>query len=555
MSRHTPESPDHPPQQPLNLAAARDALKTLFRETDPMEHTCLMDEIDAIPPEKATEFASRIDQLREAQALGLLIDAWPKRLDALSRLSTEEFDILRRYRDTLPFNTLFFLAFHRDALRAFDPKDPRVSIAKILSTAKIVSQYGESDNNDFLDVLLDKKLCETILTQQDPEAYVHEKIKLIQRFYHLLRQDPTYLNTIKLFTVLDEGKIRKLEELNNSTLASVFAETVMKNYLDPWNVAERNESTEEFCARVDLWQKICTTEILTNIEDQQQERKHAVQIGPLIDLPASWIDALIKMSSIDEFRQHLSDDDMIYSFVETYDAIQTVYKWMTHHTMMLDGTAEVEVKDHTSSSYGQQVQDIIDVIGLKPILNKCVKTIEIVPKNAEGVWAGCYHFDTRMIKIREGIANKKVASILIHEIGHAIEQQTIVTQNGQAAFNAYAAYIIYSGVKGTSSYAEATGKKDGRKSTAFVMESFAEDIRIFLQDPGAMHPERRLRIADIVSIALPNINIEMLRNGIRQMYGALYGISPAEAQRITYCQTVSDFARYLERTAQEQEEK
>ncbi len=506
----------------------RTALKQIFTKHEAKA-------IDALTPEEMGMVAPNIDRIKDAHALGLIPCFLSIRyLEPILKLSPEEFSTLQENSGTFSQQTLRELARNPGTLAALHPDDPRFPIAETLLNI---------DGIGAVEILRTKSCYKTILDQQDPQAYITQRLDLLERYKKLLPRKPGSL--FAEFKRLDEDKVVQVEKLQDPEIASVFAETMM----------EWGESSQEFAKRIDLWQRILTPEILDQIK-QQQKSSESFGLHKLVALRGSWTSALSEMVSVEEFREYLSNPDTVRSFIEAGRKAKILHTLDPNRVQEWDARIEVPIIEATPDPTGQQVKDILEMTGLTRILKKCVEEIEVVAPSDMGNAAGDYSGLEEKIRFTGQIdpeRKKLLPGTVIHETGHAVENLLGSKNNGQAQFDSYAAGIVYRDLVGTSYYPEAVGKIEGREGYLFLRESFAEDFRVLLQNPELIPSQRRANMEKIFSIALPDIDIDELRGNIRRMYGALYGVSVNDVQRPAECGAVENFARRLDRVKSEED--
>jgi len=111
--------------------------------------------------------------------------------------------------------------------------------------------------------------------------------------------------------------------------------------------------------------------------------------------------------------------------------------------------------------------------------------------------------------------------IVLHEMGHAAEYHCYYDNN---LLQLLTKYFIISQLEETvlSNYANSFIKTDGRGSSSFISESFAEDSRLYWMWPEQLSDRKRDLFTKVYKILLPQINPAQVRLNIRLTLGNYY---------------------------------
>lgn len=365
---------------------------------------------------------------------------------------------------------------------------------------------------------------------------------LVERYCKLLPKRPAYLGYA--FRYVKEENLAVLESLKDPSLAALFAEKMDNE--------DEDESIDAFAERIAFWEAILTPELQARIK-QDRESHEYYGLNSLIVLRVSWIKTLLEMTGREELRGYLSDPQAVSSFERAGRATKLRNLFEPAELETWNSRAEVPIIDSIQSEAAHHVREILEITGLAPTLKQYVKEIEIVFESSIQA-NGTYSPREKKIRLAGDIESQWrmfLPGILIHELGHALQATLALHRNGQELFDRYAAHIIYSDLFGTSNYAEGHSKTYGRERYIFSSESFAEDLRILLQNPELFTPERRRSVESLFSLILPDVHLEELRSKIRQMYGLLYGVGVSNVHRTPDCHGIARVARMLDRSDSE----
>lgn len=480
--------------------------------------------IETLTDDKLDLFSKNIARIKEAHKLHLInVSSFGNGFRHILRLSADQFAAIQKHAETLPLAALFAFVSDPSLLSSLEDDDPRYPIADALLRSGERAAIG---------LLKEKKYYQPILENSNPKKYVQQRLDLLAR-YKKISPFHGLFSTDRL-AELDEEIVALIEKMQDRRKASLFAEAILN----------RHVSKEEGKEKIDIWSKILTPEVFDSI----LVKNGGKMIEHFIGLRLSWIQALMRIASLEEFREHLLNPRALYSFVfagrnselSNMHSVDTMKTW--------EARAEVPVIERMPTLAGKQVVDIIRMTGLSSVLTQCVEEIEIVTVD-EMQANGDYDPKTGKIRIveQENPNNQKhIPGTVMHETGHAVERLLASKEAGQLSYDAYVAGIVYRDVTEASEYPAAIEKVGGRETLIFLREAFAEDFRILLQNPELLSPERRENMENIFSTALPDVGIEELRTNIRRMYGALYGTSVNDVQSAPTCAAVVRLARVLD---------
>ena len=485
--------------------------------------------IDELTPEEMEKIIPYLSRIREARVMGILPHATSFRsFKPFTELSTEQFELLKASVGKFPMATIMGLLREPKVLDALKPEDPRYPISHKLL---IIPDIGAHI------ILGNMNSCNKLLEHDDPGAYIDERIQLLDRFKKLHKKEPKFL--LAEFMRLSEEKVAFLETIDEESTREIFLQSA--------NLYEENPAA--FVARVNLWKRVFTVDILSRVRESQK-RFDKNGLNKLVALRASWTESLLDLAGLEGFRASLNDPESVKSFVDAGRGAEIINKLNPDLVKELESRTEISIENDMDDGCDEEVRDILEMSGLLRVLKSCVREIAIVPSQSLQGATGTYGALNGEILLNGQIDSEKkkfFPGTIMHEAGHAVENLLGSKINGQRLFDKYAVEIVYHKVAVSSAYPEALGKIHGKDSGLYLRESFAEDFRIFLQKSDLLPADRKEIFQDMIAEALPQIDISEMREKIRRMYGLLYGLNTTEVQKPTDCADIEDFTRRLDR--------
>lgn len=390
----------------------------------------------------------------------------------------------------------------------------------------LVSRAGKAGAS----ILNDPETANEFFLRPDPEGYVSMKIALAERAKKL-----GATQAFRHLKSLDESRIASLESQPDPRQQKVFAQLL-----------EEEIETVEFKQRVETWGRIMTPELW-----ERANRSNGGDLAWFIrKARASWIGALEGKEGTEGLREMLCEPVALVFFTAGNDTAKLAGMaggWKYEYGYLksrqeppIEGVDERAIRE---------AQDVIKQSGLAPFISSRVRNIRLVRREdirgCSGIW------EPADLTVRLAVEREKphrLASVLIHEVGHAAQQSMALVPEAQEAFDKYAVEAIFSGLRASSGYAEAYALLEGRLSTAFLSESFAEDFRILMEYPVGLPAAKREAMETVFRRLAPGLDLERAQENIRRMYGNLYGVSVKDIQEPADCASAVKMAEYIERT-------
>lgn len=438
-------------------------------------------------------------------------------------------NFVRRYPGTSP--GMFITS--PEMLAPFDESDPRSVFAGILlkELGSIGCAYA----------LNDKKITSKLLGQTDPTAWLDHRLEIGRRAKNLSRNRK--LDSQMVFGT-DEEKLIFLEGLEDDGLRKLFGKLILEraSFGTP-------EDAAAFIRRVGLWKEICDNELENHLLSEEKSfNRDKEGLFQLFRTRGSWIAALAEQAGTGELRELLRNPLAVNSLVRAAEASRIFAEIRLKEETAWAEREELPIES-TDPKLAAEVRDILDASGLETITKRCVQAVEIEPEIDNPNVTGDYMRLSNNITLYPQNRKEKdtLPGTLMHETGHAFNLLIGQKNAGQSNFDRYAVKLIYSGGLGPSAYAEAYAQIRKREDRVFIAESFAEDFRILLQEPTLIPSGRRQTLEELFKVGAPDVDLDELRDRIRNMYGNLYGKSVADVRRPVDCEAVNHMAEVLDR--------
>ncbi|MBT3816872.1 MAG: hypothetical protein HOE80_03805 [Candidatus Magasanikbacteria bacterium] len=195
----------------------------------------------------------------------------------------------------------------------------------------------------------------------------------------------------------------------------------------------------------------------------------------------------------------------------------------------------------------QEIEDIIDVIGLDVLLSKVCLGLKVVYPDAGFNHSGGYLFLTNKIEIG-AISGKHYDFLptLLHEIGHGVKNLANSDREGSEKIEQYYVAIALE-PKGLSSYAESFKLSEQDDMSTYIDESFAEDFLIYFCAPERLSVLRKKAMENIVENIYQHVDVEKIRKKIRSVLGNYYWKNIEDIMNDIICDTPQNIAEYRDR--------
>lgn len=516
-------NPFEQPARETKQSESIDRKKDLF-EFFPGPHA--KKEIDELSSEDQDLLTKNLGKIQELRQIGLITDIFMLRfMKKMCLLSPDQIEQLKSLAAKVSIARLKSFAYSPEVLEAFEQNDPRREIAQELLQA---DEYV-----DIVGIIRSKKTVQEILQQKDPKTYIKNQLGLLRRLKKVLStRRAAFAEQINGLT---EEKVSILEQSQDEELAMCLAEKVHKI-----------DDPEKLREQLAQWKAILTPGLRQEIQ-KNLRGSGKNELADLIRLRSSWTKALLQITTIEELRELLNDSKAVKSFVLAGTNSSIISYFNNEKIQELESRERIPIEEEDAEGSTEMIRDIINRMGLESILKKIAS--KIILDRAENIGAaGLYSRPSaEMCIATDAVTTRKagIPGVIIHEAAHGLENLLGAMPKGQELFDQYVVNLVYRQKTGTSVYPEALGKMEGTETGIYVSESFAEDMRVFFQNPELIPIHQRQQLESISIYLLPELDLEQAREKIRKMYGELFGVSVNEVQRPADCNSVTRFAQKM----------
>ena len=219
----------------------------------------------------------------------------------------------------------------------------------------------------------------------------------------------------------------------------------------------------------------------------------------------------------------------------------------------------MELPDDTPErrAEAEELRETLRETGFEAIAKELVTHIVVMVPESPNEAHGVYENATGEAGVwATGEQRFMLPAVVFHEVGHALDKRVRNHARGQEWKDRYAV-SAYLRPETTGWYADSyvTSEKEGRSSSKFMMESFAEDFRHYWIDQDAIPAERRKLLDEIMGDLFPQIDRDDVRVRIRKFLRAKYDVGPEQVREPTDCDRSSKAAENrIEETARRRAE-
>ena len=330
-------------------------------------------------------------------------------------------------------------------------------------------------------------------------------------------------------------KAMDLVKLMNKRHLSLLQKNFMTSFL------AHADSEDKVIQIMDFVEKHLPDTMLASLDE--------VRLYEFKQIPVDFLRALMESLTEEQIKQFLEDK-------ETFEYIKNASKQQRTQTgIPLKKFELFEKRDAVPVEYEpgvpdrkkQEIQEMIDVLGIEPLLRKLASKVIIEAQREQEESNGLYCSPSAEIHLRAyGEMGQSAPIILTHEIGHALNEYLMALPEAQFILSKFALTTIFS-VHRYSPYAEAYGENEGHNSENYLSEVFAEDFALFLATPDYLPAQKRIFFEEIFDRYFPTIDYQLIRRKMASLFGNFYGLSLDEVVEETECDTIAWYRKELEK--------
>ena len=188
----------------------------------------------------------------------------------------------------------------------------------------------------------------------------------------------------------------------------------------------------------------------------------------------------------------------------------------------------------------EAVKRILRESGVGDIAKSLARGIQIISVPEGLKYGGGYNRNTGDIRLyADPRYLRRLLPVILHELGHGLEQKIALAKDVPELLNAYLG-IVQAESTAHSPYAEAYGVRLGRQDKDYILESFAEDFRLFWLNPGSLSDAKRLILRELVASSLETIDVNAAQEQIAKFITENMGTSADQLVDELNDQTLSE---------------
>lgn len=444
-------------------------------------------------------------------------------------LEAQDLDLAYELLDTFGTNAAKELVFQPVYLRQFRKESENSELAKaLLSEVGIIQTKAVLRNAEQLQSIQEQGGVEWLQNQKD----------LVGRLKKSVDVNDSEVPGLLLYS--NQEKVTIVESISDEKTKQLVLELGL--------LSKKDESAESLSVRLEFIQTHLSSELIESTFTPQGR-----ELRELLKERLSFLQAIAALANDGQLQELLGQDEYVKSFRKAGQVSKLLFRPRNELVQMRKDreAIPIESKEEGNEASAHEVQDVLSKSGLDELLKRCVGRVSVVSSETLKGAAADYGYYQDEVRIAPAPDKGKFFGSLVHETGHAITTLVATAESGQAMFDYYSVYTIFSGEQHQSAYAESYALRKGRLEHDYVQESFAEDFRMYLVQPDDLSSGKKHLLKQTLDIAIPDIDIEELRGKFQSTLGELYGRSLSDASVPSGCDEVKRLAMKVDRVKAE----